>query len=50
MAYSLGCGQMQEMKIAVGGTLGDMHKCNIKRCNGGLRPDRGGKGDDTVLY
>lgn len=40
---------MQEMKTAVGGTPGDMQKCNIKRCQGGLRPDQGGKGSDTVL-
>lgn len=47
--YSLGCGQMQEMKTTVGGTPGDMYKCNIKMCNHGLRPDRRGKGGDTVL-
>lgn len=41
--WSIGGGEMQEMKAPVRGTPGVLHKCNIKRCNGGLRPYQGGK-------
>lgn len=43
------CGEMQEMKAPVRGTPGVLHKCNIKRYNGGLRPCQGGKGVDTLV-
>ena len=45
----IGYGGMQEKKPHIGRTPRVVNDCNIKRCNGGLGPDQGGKGVDTLI-